>query len=159
MSIFKLPYLTAVCNETLRICPVAMLTFPRIVQEENVELLGHPLEPKTVLVGCIFLTHQREELYPEPQQFKPERFLERQFSPYEFMPFGGGVRRCLGEALALFEMKLVLATILSHYQLALADTQKEVPKRRGVTLAPERGVKMVITKKLERPTFSSSGDT
>jgi cytochrome P450 len=159
MSIFKLPYLTAVCNETLRICPVAMLTFPRVVQEENVELLGHPLEPKTLLVGCIFLTHQREELYPEPQQFKPERFLERQFSPYEFMPFGGGVRRCLGEALALFEMKLVLATILSHYQLALADTQKEVPKRRGVTLAPERGVKMVITKKLGKPTFTSPGDT
>ena len=159
MSIFKLPYLTAVCNETLRICPVAMLTFPRVVQEENVELLGHPLEPKTLLVGCIFLTHQREELYPEPQQFKPERFLERQFSPYEFMPFGGGVRRCLGEALALFEMKLVLATILSHYQLALADTQKEVPKRRGVTLAPERGVKMVITKKLGKPIFPSPGDT
>lgn len=146
MSIFKLPYLTAVCNETLRIYPVAMLTFPRVVQEP-VELLGHSLEPGTVLVGCMFLTHQREDLYPEPKQFKPERFLERQFSPYEFIPFGGGVRRCLGEALAVFEMKLVLATILSRYQLALADHQPEVPRRRGVTLAPARGVKMLLTGK------------
>ncbi|MGL5873999.1 MAG: cytochrome P450 [Xenococcaceae cyanobacterium] len=145
MSIFKLPYLTAVCNETLRTRPVTMLTFPRVVQEP-VKLLGHSLEPGTILLGCMFLTHQREDLYPEPKQFKPERFLERQFSPYEFMPFGGGVRRCLGEALAIFEMKLVLATILSRYQLALADRQPEVFQRRGVTLAPARGVKMVITK-------------
>jgi cytochrome P450 len=143
MSIFRLPYLTAVCNETLRIRPVAMLTFPRVVQEP-VELLGHSLEPDTVVVGCMFLTHQREDLYPQAKQFKPERFIERQYSPFEFIPFGGGARRCLGEALAVFEMKLVLATILSRYQLALADSQPEVARRRGVTLAPARGVKMVI---------------
>ncbi|NEP02769.1 MAG: cytochrome P450 [Symploca sp. SIO2E9] len=145
MSIFRLPYLSAVCNESLRISPVAMLTFPRFVQEP-VELLGHRLEPGTKLLGCIYLLHQREDLYPQPQQFQPERFLERKFSPYEFMPFGGGVRRCLGEALALFEMKLVLATIVSSYQLALAEHQPEIPRRRGVTLAPARGVKMVITR-------------
>jgi unspecific monooxygenase len=150
MSIFKLPYLTVVCHETLRIRPVTMLTFPRIVQEPT-QLLGHNLEPGTALLGCMFLLHQREDLYPEPKQFKPERFLERQFSPYEFMPFGGGVRRCLGEALAIFEMKLVLATILSNYQLALADHKPEVLQRRGVTLAPARGAKMVITAKRVRP--------
>ncbi|BAZ02311.1 cytochrome P450 [Tolypothrix tenuis PCC 7101] len=149
MSIFRLPYLTAVCNETLRIRPVAMLTFPRVVQEP-VELIGYSLQPNTVVVGCMFLTHQREDLYPEHQQFKPERFLERQFSPYEFIPFGGGVRRCLGEALAVFEMKIVLATILSRYQLALADNKPEVARRRGLTLAPANGVKMVITGKRAR---------
>ncbi|MDZ7959279.1 MAG: cytochrome P450 [Aulosira sp. DedQUE10] len=144
MSIFRLPYLTAVCNETLRIYPVAMLTFARVAQEP-VELLGHLLEPGTTVVGCMYLVHQREDLYPEPKQFRPERFLERQFSPYEFIPFGGGSRRCIGEALAQFEMKLVLAKILSGYQLALVDDQPEQPKRRGVTLAPANGVKMVIT--------------
>ncbi|BAY35053.1 cytochrome P450 (plasmid) [Nostoc carneum NIES-2107] len=149
MSIFRLPYLTAVCNETLRIRPVAMLTFPRVVQEP-VELIGYSLQPNTVVVGCMFLTHQREDLYPEHQQFKPERFLERQFSPYEFIPFGGGVRRCLGEALAIFEMKIVLATILSRYQLALADNKPEVARRRGLTLAPANGVKMMITGKRAR---------
>ncbi|OUL26191.1 cytochrome P450 [Nostoc sp. 106C] len=144
MSIFRLPYLTAVCNETLRIYPVAMLTFARVVQEP-VELLGYLLEPETTVVGCMYLVHQRKDLYPEPKQFKPERFLERQFSAYEFIPFGGGSRRCIGEALAQFEMKLVLAKILSGYDLALVDNQPEQPKRRGVTLAPANGVKMVIT--------------
>ena len=145
MDIFRLPYLTAVCNETLRIYPVAMLTFPRVVQAESVELLGNQLEPGTIVVGCIYLTHQREDLYPHPKQFQPDRFLHRQFSPYEFMPFGGGVRRCLGEALATFEMKLVLATILKNYELTLTDLRLEQPKRRGVTLAPGNGVQIAIT--------------
>ncbi|WP_193199540.1 cytochrome P450 [Nostoc sp. MG11] len=149
MSIYRLPYLTAVCNETLRIHPVAMFTLPRVVQE-SVELLGYSLEPGTVMQGCIYLTHHREDLYPQPKQFKPERFLERQFSPYEFLPFGGGVRRCIGEALAVFEMKLVLATILSNYQLRLADQKPERPQRRGMTLAPGNGVKMVITEQRVR---------
>ncbi|MBW4693018.1 MAG: cytochrome P450 [Lyngbya sp. HA4199-MV5] len=143
MDIFRLPYLTAVCNETLRIYPVAMLVFPRIVQTP-VTLLGHHLAPRTNVVGCIYLVHQREDLYPNPKQFRPERFLERQFTPYEFMPFGGGARRCIGEALAMFEMKLVLATILSRYSLALATAQPEYPRRRGVTLAPANGVRMVL---------------
>jgi cytochrome P450 family 110 len=143
MSIYRLPYLTAVCNEALRIYPVVMFSFPRVVQEA-VELLGYPLEPGTVVLSSIYLTHHRKDLYPEPEQFKPERFLERQFTPYEFMPFGGGVRRCIGEALAMFEMKLVLATILSRYQLALADYKLEKPQRRGFTLAPANGVKMII---------------
>ncbi|MEH1933256.1 MAG: cytochrome P450 [Nostoc sp.] len=144
MSIYRLPYLTAVCNETLRIHPVTMFSFPRVVQEP-VELLGHPLEPGTVLLPSIYLTHQREDLYPQPKEFQPERFVERQFSPYEFLPFGGGARRCIGEALALFEMKLVLATVLSRYHLALVDQRPERPQRRGFTLAPSSGVKMVIT--------------
>jgi cytochrome P450 family 110 len=144
MTVARLPYLTAVCNETLRLYPVAMLTFPRVAQE-RVELLGHQLEPGTTVGGCIYLLHQREDLYPHPKQFKPERFLEGQFSPYEFMPFGGGVRRCVGEALAQLEMKLVLATILSRYQLELFDNRPEKPRRRGITLAPAYGVKMVMT--------------
>lgn len=142
ISVIKLPYLTAVCNETLRIHPVAMLTFPRVVQEPT-QLLGHPLEPGMAIVGCIYLIHQRQDLYPEPQQFNPERFLERQYTPYEFIPFGHGARRCIGEAFAQYEMKLVLATLLQHFTLELADPQPEFPRRRGVTLAPARGVKMV----------------
>ncbi|MEH2237285.1 cytochrome P450 [Nostoc sp.] len=144
ISIYRLPYLTAVCNETLRIHPVFMFSFPRVVQEP-IKLLRHPLEPGTVLLPCIYLTHQREDLYPQPKEFQPERFIESQFSPYEFLPFGGGVRRCIGEALALFQMKLVLATVLSRYHLALVDQRPERPQRRGFTLAPSSGVKMVIT--------------
>ncbi|NEU80835.1 cytochrome P450 [Nostoc sp. UIC 10630] len=144
MRIFQLPYLTAVCNETLRIHPVTMFAFPRLVQEPC-ELLGHPLASGTLLLPSIYLTHQREDLYPQPQQFKPERFLEHEFSTYEFLPFGGGVRRCIGEALAMFEMKLVLAKVLSGYQLNLVGKRQERPQRRGFALAPANGVKMVVT--------------
>jgi len=143
MEIVRLPYLTAVCNEALRIYPVAILTVPRAVKEP-VELMGYQLQPGTRLYGCIYLTHHRQDLYPEPEQFKPERFLERQFSPYEFLPFGGGIRRCIGEALALFEMKLVLATIVSRYQLTLAQQEPVRPQRRAVTLAPSTGVKLIL---------------
>lgn len=143
MSIVRLPYLTAVCNETLRIASVTIFTLPRVVNEA-VELLGHPLEPGTVLVGAMYLIHHREDLYPESHEFKPERFLERQFSTYEFIAFGAGSRACIGRALAMFEMKLVLATILSNYQLALTDSRPERPIRKGPALAPANGVKMVI---------------
>ncbi len=142
MEVFRLPYLTAVCNETLRIHPVAMLTFPRKV-EVPVEILGYQLEPGTIVMGCMYLVHHRKDLYPNSHEFNPERFIDRQFTPYEFMPFGGGARRCIGEALAMYELKLVLAQVLSRYQLSLADAKPEVPRRRGVTLAPANGVKLV----------------
>ena len=90
------------------------------------------------------MIHHREDLYPYAKQFKPERFLERQFSPYEFLPFGGGNHRCIGEALAMFEMKLVLATILSGYQLALADNKPLKPVPSGITLVPPGGISMVM---------------
>jgi cytochrome P450 family 110 len=141
LEIARLPYLNAVCSETLRIAPVAMLTFPRVVQEP-LELLGYGLEVGTIVMGCIYLLHRRPELYPEPKEFKPERFLDRSFSPYEFLAFGSGVRRCVGDALAMLELKLVLATLVSQAELELVDSQPELLRRRGVTLTPARGVKM-----------------
>lgn len=142
-TIFKLPYLNAVCNETLRIYPVAMLTFARIVKTP-VSVMGYEMEPGTPIMGSIYLVHQREDLYPEPKKFKPERFLERQFSAYEFMPFGGGVRRCIGLAFAQFEMKVALFEMLSRVELALADNRDVKAKRRGLVTAPERSIKMVV---------------
>lgn len=141
MTVYKQPYLTAVCNETLRIHPVAMLTFPRVAMKD-VELLGTKIPQGTVLSGCIYLTHHREDLYPNPTEFKPERFLERQYSPYEFFPFGGGVRRCLGEALATYEMRLVVAKILREYNLELVTKKPVTPTRRGVVLSPKGGIPM-----------------
>lgn len=145
MTITKLPYLNAVCCETLRIYPVVLFTFPRIVQAP-IQIMDYEFQPGTVLAPCIYLVHHREDLYPESKQFKPERFLERQFSPYEFFPFGGGNRRCIGMAFAMFEMKLVLATIMRRTQLKLAENRPVLPVRRGVTMAPAGGVKMVVTK-------------
>ena len=149
MQIARLPYLEAVCKETLRIYPVAMLTFPRTVLEPT-ELLGYKLEVGQVVVGCIYLMHRREDIYPQPNQFKPERFLQQEFSAYEFFPFGGGKRRCIGEALAMLELKLALATIISEYDLELTSDRPEYPARRGVTLAPKTGVQMVLKGRKQR---------
>lgn len=143
MAIFRLPYLTAVCNETLRCTPVAMLTFPRVVQSP-VEIMGYQFEPGVEIIGSIYLTLQREDLYPEPKKFKPERFLDKQFSPFEFIPFGAGDRRCIGAALAQFEIKLILATILSETELALADDKPVKMKRRGLLLSPNSNIPMVM---------------
>lgn len=142
-TIFKLPYLNAVCCETLRIYPVAMLTFPRQVKTP-ISLCGYDLEPGTVVIGSIYLTHQREDLYPEHKQFKPERFLERQFSPYEYLPFGGGVRRCIGLAFAQFEMKVALAKIVSCYELGLVDNGEVQAKRRGLVTGQDRPIQLVV---------------
>ena len=141
-DIAKLPYLSAIVSETLRLNPVVVFVGRQLTQP--FELMGYQLEAGTSLFPSIYLTHQREDIYPEPQKFKPERFLERQFSPYEYLPFGGGNRRCLGYAFALFEMKLVLATIMSQVKLELIDNRPLKPGRRGFTFTPEGGVKMKV---------------
>ncbi|KAF3886243.1 MULTISPECIES: cytochrome P450 [Nostocales] len=142
-DITQLPYLSAVCQETLRVHPIALICTPRMVKDK-VEIAGQKYEFGTVLVPCIYLAHQRLETYPEPKKFLPERFLERKFSPYEYLPFGGGYRGCIGTAFSMYELKLVLATILMRFQLELADNRPVHPVRRGITIVPSGGVKMVI---------------
>ncbi len=150
-TIARLPYLSAVCSETLRIYPIALNPFPRILKVP-MEIVGYQFEPGTILLPSIYLTHQREDIYPEPKRFKPERFLERQFSPYEYFPFGGSNRRCIGAAFALFEMKLVLATILSRYELKLVGNRPVKPTRRGLTVAPPGSMRMVVSQQQTQKT-------
>ncbi|MBW4445846.1 MAG: cytochrome P450 [Spirirestis rafaelensis WJT71-NPBG6] len=147
--IAKLPYLNAVCQETLRIYPIVMTGFIRVVKSP-IEIMGYHLPVKTIVVPSIYLAHQREEVYPQPKQFKPERFLERQFSQYEYLPFGGGNRRCIGMAFAQYEMKLVLATILSRFQVSLVNKRPVRPVRRGLTLAAPAGMQMIATPHVKR---------
>ncbi|MEM7554253.1 MAG: cytochrome P450 [Cyanobacteria bacterium P01_A01_bin.84] len=143
MKIFKLPYLNAVCCETLRIHPVGMLTFGR-VSKMPTKLGNYEIETDTPIVGSIYLTHHREDLYPQSKQFRPERFLEKQFSPYEYIPFGAGARRCIGMAFAQFEIKLALFYILSQWELNLINNKNLKPKRRGLVTAPEKPIMMTI---------------
>jgi cytochrome P450 family 110 len=142
-AINNLPYLDAVIAETLRIYPIATGTFGRILTKP-MSVMGYDFEPKTWLVVSIYSLHHREDLYPNTNQFKPERFLEKNYSPYEYIPFGGGNRRCIGSALALLEMKLVTATILQQFQLQLLHQRPMLPVRRGLTLAPPAGFKIKI---------------
>ncbi|MFN5514332.1 MAG: cytochrome P450, partial [Cyanobacteriota bacterium] len=142
IALYKLPYLTAVCNETLRLYNPALLTFGRRT-EAPVSLLGQEIPAGTVLAGSIYLTHRDPQIYPQPEQFRPERFLEQNFSPYEFIPFGGGSRRCIGMALAQMEMKLVLATILLGVKLEHRSPAAPLkPQRRGALLGMESGFTM-----------------
>ena len=136
MELLKLPYLTAVCNEALRLYPVVPITFPRRAMDEPFEIKGHRLPVDSLVAPCIYLTHHDPVLYPEPKAFRPERFLERQFSASEFIPFGGGNRQCVGMAFALFEMKLVLATLLNRFDFTLVSSDALKPVRRGLTVSP-----------------------
>jgi cytochrome P450 family 110 len=138
----RLPYLTAVCQETLRIYPVTLTTGVRALKAP-MTLLHYEIEAGTVLFPCTYLLHHRENLYPDSKQFKPERFLERSFAAHEFIPFGGGHRYCIGAAMAMLEMKLVLATIVLNWQLSLVNPRPIRPVRRGLTVAPPLNLQMV----------------
>jgi cytochrome P450 len=140
----ELPYLDAVCKEVLRICPVVPSLFRQVIDRPFVAG-GHLLPPGTFLSPSIYLAHHREETFPEPDKFDPSRFLGRTYSPYEYLPFGGGSRRCIGMHLALFEMKVVLATFLSLYDYELAAPQGVRAVRRLVTVAPGGGLRLRIT--------------
>lgn len=142
----QLPYLTAVCQETLRIYPIGLICVPRMVKEP-MQVGGYEFDVGTILVPCIYLAHRRSDVYPEPELFEPERFVEQRFSAYEFLPFGGGSRGCIGTAFSMYEMKLILATVLSNFQLALAAQRPVRPVRRGITIVPSsNGVQMVVIK-------------
>lgn len=142
-TISKLPYLNGVCAETLRIYPIALIAFPRI-NKAPIKIMDCEYPAETQLMPCIYLTHHREDLYPQPKQFKPERFIHKQYSPYEYLPFGGGNRRCIGMAFALFEMKLVLTTVLKNLDLSIVNNHEVKPTRRGGTLAPSGGKWLVM---------------
>ena len=133
-------YLEAVVSETLRIRPVIdgaerTLKKPRTIG-------GWDLPPGIRVYPAILLVHHREDLYPEPHRFRPERFLNGGVESYAWLPFGGGIRRCLGMAFALYEMKIVLARLLASADLELADGGETRPVTRGFFIAPEKGLRV-----------------
>ncbi|MDI1475058.1 cytochrome P450 [Polyangium sp. y55x31] len=141
-KLLGLPYLEAVCLETLRIVP-PVVNVGR-VPRKPFALLDYIIPPGEALIPSPLLVHVREDLYPEPERFRPTRFLEREFSPFEFIPFGGGSRRCLGATLAMLEMKVVLAIVLREYQLRLASTAPMEHVQRGITMGPQGRVPMML---------------
>lgn len=141
-AIAALPYLTATCQETLRRYPIAPTTTPRIATETS-ELKGYTIPRGAIIAPCIYLVHHCPDIYPEPYQFQPERFLNRQFSPFKYFPFGGGDRRCIGMGLAMLEMKLVLATFLRAHHFQNISNRPIQPVRRGLTLAPPASLSLV----------------
>jgi cytochrome P450 family 135 len=134
-------YLDAVAKETLRLRPVLPVVARRLSRPMTVA--GVDLPAGADLAPCIYLLHHREDLYPQPYAFRPERFVGVKPGTYTWLPFGGGVRRCLGASFALFEMQVVLRTILRSKRLRAVDAAPERTARRAVTLVPQRGAEAI----------------
>jgi cytochrome P450 len=112
---------------------------------EPVELGGYRFEPGAHLVASLVLLHYDADLYgPDPEAFRPERFLDGAPDGYAWVPFGGGVRRCLGAAFAQLEMRVVIATILRRARLRASRRRDEQPRFRGITVIPSRGGEAVV---------------
>ena len=138
----QLPYLKAVVSESLRMNPIVT---------EVLRVLNTPMElgefhiPAGVAVApAAVMVHYDESVYDRPEQFQPERFLEKQYSAAEFLPFGGGARRCAGAAFALYEMAIILGTLFSKYDFRLLENRPVVPRRRNVTLGPSTGIQVQV---------------
>jgi cytochrome P450 len=138
-------YLDATVKETLRARPVIVDVARKVVAP--VEIGGYELAAGTYVMAAIAPMHYREDLFPEPEEFRPERFLEGKADNYAWIPFGGGVRRCIGAAFAEYEMRLILREIVERADLSAPDPKPERVKVRNITLAPGRGTRV----RLDRP--------
>ena len=136
-------YLRATISESLRLRPVIPLAGRRL--GKDLEADGLKLPAGTDVTPAIWLTHTRADIYPDPFTFKPERFLEDGPDTYAWIPFGGGVRRCIGASFAEFEMRVVLREVLTRCELRKANPQPERTGRRNITLSPRAGTPVVVT--------------
>jgi cytochrome P450 len=140
-------YLDAIVKETLRVRPV-VIDVARVVKRD-VDIGGWPIPRGTIVVPAIALVQLRPDLYPEPRAFRPERFLGDDQPPsYSWIPFGGGVRRCIGAAFAQLEVKTVLRTVLGNVSLSAPDPEPERQVSRHVTLVPSRDAMAVVGERL-----------
>lgn len=143
-SLAGCPLLGAVCDETLRLHPPVPIVPRRLVRP--LTLGGFALPAGTVVGVGIYLAHLREATFADPMTFRPERFVERTYTPFEFLPFGGGARRCLGAAFASYELRVVLATLLSAGAWSLDEPRPVGNAFRIGTFGPATGVRMTLTR-------------
>lgn len=141
-ALASLPYLEACCHEALRMHP-PVVDVGRVVRTP-VTLGKYRFTEGEVIVPSPLLLHRRPDVYPDPGQFRPERFLGKKPSPFELIAFGGGARRCLGAAFALFEMKVIVGTLLREARLRPVAARPIEQIRRGITLGPKGTVPMVF---------------
>jgi cytochrome P450 len=134
-------YLRAVVTESLRLRPVVPLAGRRLSAPLQVD--GHVLPPGTDVTPSIWLAHTRADRYPEPFAFRPERHLDGGQGSSAWIPFGGGVRRCIGAAFAEMEMRVAIAEILNRRTVTAASPIAERPARRNVTFSPAGGTRVI----------------
>jgi cytochrome P450 len=136
-------YLTATIQETLRLRPVIVVVVRKLT--EPIELGGYELPAGARVTPCIHLIHRDPAIYPEPERFLPERFLDNPPGTYTWIPFGGGVRRCLGAAFAQFEMSVVLRELVRRREIAPTTQAPERPYRRAITETPRHDAEVILT--------------
>jgi cytochrome P450 family 110 len=139
-GIDALPYLDAVCEETLRLHPVVVQVTRTLTRPLTVG--GHTLPAGVSVSPSASLVHRRADVYPEPDRFRPERFLERRFTPFENFPFGGGPTRCPGATFGKTEMKLILAHLLRAVRLEPLDPRPVKAIVSGLVMVPDRPLRM-----------------
>jgi cytochrome P450 len=147
LRIAKLELLDGTVKESLRLQPVIPLV-GRVLQEPAT-FGGVALPRGAIASASIYLVHRRPELYPEPARFRPERFATFKPAPSEWLPFGGGLRRCIGAAFAIYEMKMVLAALLPRVEMRLATDRVRIV-RRAITITPSEGLPVIVTSKRPR---------
>ncbi len=151
-------YLDATIKETLRARPVIVDVARKLTAPA--EIGGYELPAGTFVLPAIAALHYREDTFPEPHEFRPERFLDGKADNYAWIPFGGGVRRCIGAAFAEYEMRIVLRAILERADLSAPDPKPERVKIRNITLAPGRGARVVLDRPLRpAPQREAAGTT
>jgi cytochrome P450 len=139
-------YVDATITEAMRSRPVIPMTGRRVMVPWR---LGHYGIPADTAVGIsILLLHHREDIYPGPFSFRPERWLDHRPGTYEWIPFGGGTRRCLGASLAMAEQRAVIHAMARRLDLEPDDPRPERPKQRNVTMIPARGARVVIRSRM-----------
>jgi cytochrome P450 len=143
----RLEYLDAVIKESMRLTPVATMVARRLHAPARIG--GIDLPAGTSVGANIYMAHRRPDVWPDPERFDPTRFAGARPNPFTFFPFGGGVRRCLGAAMATFEIKTVLPEIVSRVDLRLAPGYRMRPVLRAVTIAPSRGMPVVVERRRE----------
>jgi cytochrome P450 len=136
-------YLDAVVKESLRVRPVIDAAERTLTKPRNVA--GWDLPAGIKVYPGIALVHHRPDLYPQPEEFRPERFADEGAESYAWLPFGGGIRRCIGAALAQAEMAEVLRTVLSNVALRVTRAKPDPVVLRGITVAPRHGVRVEVT--------------
>ncbi|MCB9688979.1 MAG: cytochrome P450 [Alphaproteobacteria bacterium] len=139
----KLPWLGAVVDETLRLVPIV----PDMLRTTTKLLVlgGYEVPEGTHVAFVAAMVHTRPDLYPEPERFRPQRFLERSFKPHELIPFGGGGRRCIGAHFATIEARVVLGTVLRAFDIR--SLSEEEPVRRNVTMGVRHGVRLHVQRR------------
>lgn len=138
----ELVWIDAVAKETLRLNPVVPLVGRRL--QKPMRFGGVELPAGVIAVPNIYLTHRNPRAWPDPLRFDPSRFVDAKISPYAFFPFGGGVRRCIGMAFALYEMQVVLATVLSRLTIRRPRGERVRLVRRSITFAPSGGMPLIV---------------